>query len=63
MKGILDENAWPHTSLHTLEAIAKMGWAVLSHPAHSPDLIPSGNNLFGPVKDALHAAILQMTTN
>jgi hypothetical protein len=31
-----------------------MGWTVLPHPAHSPDLAPSDYCLFGPVKDALH---------
>jgi hypothetical protein len=36
---------------------------VLPHTAHSPDLAPSYYQLFGPVKDALRDAILQMTTN
>jgi histone-lysine N-methyltransferase SETMAR len=31
-----------------------MGWTVLPHPAHSPDLAPSDYHLFSPVKDALH---------
>jgi hypothetical protein len=30
-----------------------MGWTVLPHPAHSPDLAPSNYHQFGPVKDAL----------
>jgi hypothetical protein len=33
--------------------MAKMGWTVLHHPAHSPDHAPSNYYLFGPVKDAL----------
>jgi hypothetical protein len=30
-----------------------MAWTVLPHPAHSPDLSPSDNHLFGPVREAL----------
>jgi hypothetical protein len=61
---LLHDNARPHTSLRICEAIAKMGWTVLPHPAHSPDLVPSDYHLLGPVKDA-HCvdAIFQMTTN
>jgi hypothetical protein len=51
---LLHDNAQPHTSLHTHKAIAKMGWIVLPHAGHSPDLVPSGYHLFGSVKDALH---------
>jgi hypothetical protein len=51
---LLHDNAWPHTCLRTREAIAKMGWIILSHPAHNPDLAPSDCHLFGPVKDALY---------
>jgi histone-lysine N-methyltransferase SETMAR len=50
---LLHNNAWPHTSLHTHEAITKMVQTVLPHPAHSPDLAASDYHLFGPVKDAL----------
>jgi hypothetical protein len=52
---LLHENAWPHISLRTHKAIAKMGWTVLPHPAHSPDLAPSNYHLSGPVQDALCA--------
>jgi histone-lysine N-methyltransferase SETMAR len=31
-----------------------MGWNVVPHPAHSPDLAPSNCHVFGPVKDGLH---------
>jgi hypothetical protein len=41
---LLHDNAWPHTSLRTREAI---------EAAHSPDLAPSDCGLFGPVRDAL----------
>jgi histone-lysine N-methyltransferase SETMAR len=50
---LLHDNARPHTNLRTREAIAKMGWTVLPHPAHSPDLAPSNYHLFGPVKNVL----------
>jgi hypothetical protein len=50
---LLHDNARPHTSLRTSEAVARMGWTVLSHPAHSLQLAPSDCQLFGPVKDAL----------
>jgi hypothetical protein len=51
---LLHDNAHPHTSLCTHEAITKMGWTVLPHLAHTPDLASSSYHLFGPVKDALH---------
>jgi histone-lysine N-methyltransferase SETMAR len=47
------DNAHPHTSLRTQEAIAKFGWTALPHPPYSPDLAPSDFRLFGPMKDAL----------
>jgi histone-lysine N-methyltransferase SETMAR len=50
---LLHDNARPHTSLRTCEAVAKMGRTILSLPAHSPDLAPSDCHLFGPVKDVL----------
>jgi hypothetical protein len=46
----LHDNARPHTSLRTREAIKTMGRTVLPHP---PDLAPSDFHLFGPLKDAL----------
>lgn len=50
---LLHDNARPHTSLATREAITKLGWTVLPHPPYSPDLAPSDFHLFGPLKDAL----------
>ena len=44
-------NARLHISLKTMEHIAKLGWTVLSHPSHSPDLVPSEFNLLGLMKD------------
>ena len=51
---IQHNNARPHTSLWTQEAITKSGWTVLPHPPYTPDLAPSDFHLFGPLKDALH---------
>ena len=45
------DNARPHVSLKTQEAITKLGWAVLPHPPYSPDLAPSDFHLFGALKD------------
>jgi hypothetical protein len=55
MKAVLPlhDNARPHTSLWTRQAIEKMGWTFLLHPVHSPDLAPSDCHLFGPLRDAL----------
>jgi histone-lysine N-methyltransferase SETMAR len=47
------DNARPHTSLHTREAITKLQWTVLSHPPYSPDLAPSDYHHFSPFKDAI----------
>jgi histone-lysine N-methyltransferase SETMAR len=47
------DNTWPHTNLCTCEALTKMGWTVLPHPVHSPNLAPSNYHLFGRLKDAL----------
>jgi len=52
---IQHDNARPHISLRTQEAIAKFGWNVLPHPPYSPDVAPSDFHLFGPLKDALRA--------
>jgi histone-lysine N-methyltransferase SETMAR len=47
------DNARPHTSLCTREAIAKLQWTVLSHQPYSPVLAPSDYHRFGPLKDAI----------
>jgi hypothetical protein len=52
-----------HQLAHTHEAIANVGWTVLSHLANSPDLAPSNYHLLGPVRVAVHDVILQITTN
>jgi hypothetical protein len=47
------DNARPHTSLRTQEAIAKFGWTVLPHSPNNPDLSQSDFHLFGPLEDTL----------
>ena len=44
-------NACPHTSIRTMEAITSFGW--IPHPPYSPDLAPSDYHLFGPMKEGL----------
>ena len=47
------DNAHPHTSIRTMEAITSFGWTVIPHPPYSPDLAPSDYHLFGPMKEGL----------
>jgi histone-lysine N-methyltransferase SETMAR len=47
------ENARPHTSLYSLEAITKLQWTVLPHPSYSLDLTSSDYHLFSPLKGAI----------
>jgi transposase len=49
----LHDNATPHTAGKTRETIEKMGWEILEHPSHSPDLTPSDFHLFGKLKEHL----------
>jgi hypothetical protein len=44
------DNARPHTSLKTFEAITKFGWTVLPHPSYSPDLAAPNFHLFSNLK-------------
>ena len=50
---LLHDNARPHTAIHTLQTLVKLGFTVLEHPAYSPDLAPSDYHLFGQLKVAL----------
>jgi len=50
---LLHDNARPHTAIHTLQTLVKLGFTVLEHRAYSPDLAPSDYHLFGPLKEAL----------
>jgi hypothetical protein len=47
-------NAPPHISFKTQEAITKLGWTVLSQPPNSPDLVPSDFHLSAALKDDIH---------
>jgi histone-lysine N-methyltransferase SETMAR len=53
------DNAKPHTSLHTREAITKFQWTVPPHPPYSPDLAPSNYHLFSPLKDTIRGKKFQ----
>ena len=52
-KGILlqHDNARPHVSYQTKDAIRRLGFECLPHPPYSPDLAPSNYWLFGEMKD------------
>jgi transposase len=41
-----NDNATPHTSARTREAIERLGFPLLPHPPYSPDLAPSDFHLF-----------------
>jgi histone-lysine N-methyltransferase SETMAR len=47
------DKARPHTSATTSDAIARLGFTVLPHPAYSPDLAPSYFHLFPKLKEDL----------
>ncbi|GFY12992.1 histone-lysine N-methyltransferase SETMAR [Trichonephila clavipes] len=40
------DNARPHTSVVTPQKLWELGWEVLMHPPHSPNLAPSDYHLF-----------------
>jgi len=50
-KTCLHENASPHTSVFTTEAMTKFGCTVLMHSTYSPDVKPSDFHLFDPLKN------------
>jgi histone-lysine N-methyltransferase SETMAR len=50
------DNARPHVSLRTTEAINKFGLTVFPHPPYSPELAPSDRHLFGELKDSLRGS-------
>jgi Transposase. len=49
------DNARPHTSAATTDAIVCMGFTVLPQPAYSPDLAPSNFHLFPQVTEELRS--------
>ena len=54
-KGVFfhQDSAKPLIAKKTLELIENLGWAVVSHPPYSPDLVPSDYHLFGLQKNYL----------
>jgi histone-lysine N-methyltransferase SETMAR len=40
----------PHNAHPILQTIQKNCWELLPHPPYSPDVAPSDNHLFGPLK-------------
>ena len=51
------DNAKPYTSLVTRQKLLELGWDVLSHPSHSPDLAPSDYRLFPSMQNSLNGKI------
>jgi transposase len=49
----LQDNARPHTAALTMSTLLKLKCDVMPHPPYSPDLAPSDNHLFGPMKRVL----------
>ena len=46
-------NAQPHTARSTAATIEDIHFECLPHPLYSPDLAPSDDHIFGPLKEAL----------
>jgi histone-lysine N-methyltransferase SETMAR len=46
-------NATPHTSARTRDAIERLGFSLLPHHAYNPDLAPSDFHLFPKLKEHL----------
>ena len=55
-KGVIfhHDNATPHTSLATSQKLLRLGWEVILHPQHSPDLAPSDYYLFRSLQNSLN---------
>lgn len=47
------DNAQPHSAKRTAKTIKKLGFELLEHPLHSPNLAPRDVYTFGPLKEAL----------
>jgi histone-lysine N-methyltransferase SETMAR len=47
------DNATPHTSARTRDAIERLGFSLLPHPPYNPDLAPSDFHLFPKLKEHL----------
>jgi hypothetical protein len=57
------DNARPHTSLKTQEAITKFGCTVLPHSPYSPRLASSDSQPLGDLKDAIRGTIFDTDGN
>jgi histone-lysine N-methyltransferase SETMAR len=57
----LHDNATPHTSKISTEAISRLGFIPLFYPPYSPDLAPSDYVLFPKLKK--HLATKKFSTN
>ncbi|CAK9832629.1 Histone-lysine N-methyltransferase SETMAR [Anthophora retusa] len=47
------DNARPHKAQTTLQKISEFNWELLSHPAYSPDIVPSDFHLFRALQNFL----------
>ena len=56
LKGIIfhHDNARPNTSLVTCKKLLELGWEVMHHPPHSPDLASLGYHLFRSLQSHLN---------
>ena len=55
-KGVIfhQDNARPHTFLVTRQKLSELGWELVMHPPHSPDLAPSDYHLFRSLQNSLN---------
>ncbi len=58
---LLRDNVTPHVPQKTKQWIEKLGWDIMEHPSHSPDLAPSDFHLFMPLKH--HLGEMQFETD
>ena len=55
---LLQDNARPHITNITKEAIQAHDWEVLPHPPYSPDLAPKDFHLFRSLSNAMREVLL-----
>ncbi len=51
----LHDNAWPHVAALAQSFLKDFRWDILPHSSYSPDLAPSGFELFAKLKPALES--------
>jgi len=54
------DNARPHTTAPTRDAIQRLEFSALPHPPYSPDLAPSDFHLFPKTKGTFEGPALQL---